>query len=69
METYQELSIQYTDIYKKKYNGKYDLEEYDVIFPIKYFTDFINSMFTQIIAAKTRFDPKKGNIKPTRERQ
>lgn len=33
METYQEISIWYiVYISKKKYNGKYDLEYYNVIF-------------------------------------
>lgn len=34
------------------------MDYYDVIFEIKYFIDFINSTFLQIMATKTRFDPK-----------
>lgn len=64
---HQEISMQYI-VTRKKYILKYDLDYYDVIFLIKYFTGFISSTFTQIITIKLDLIENNPNIKPTRKK-
>lgn len=64
---HQEIRMQYIVI-RKKYILKYDLDYYDVIFLIKYFTGFISSTFMQIIIIKLDLIENKPNIKPTRKK-